>query len=76
MRKHGTCLKVSTGKGSKNETFAAMVVTCVYSLGGIGTTNIMFSIGAGMLEIVSISTSDADVNTLYWLHDEATGSIP
>ena len=34
----------------------------------------MFSIGADMLEVVSMSSSDADVNTLHWLHDEATGS--
>ena len=52
----------------------AMVVTCVCSLGSLGTTNVMFSIGADMLEVVFISSSDADVNTLCWLHDKATGS--
>ena len=42
----------------------AMVVTCICSLGSLGTTNVMFSIGADMLEVVFISSSDADVNTL------------
>ena len=51
-----------------------MVVTCVCSLGGLEITNVIFPTGADMLEVVSISLSDADVNTLCWLHYEATES--